>query len=120
MAPSFRQRVGLRPFDLPPQQRRMLVGARAASVCFVIQGTLALVAAAAAGDLGLWLFVAAGASYASAVLLICRYERLPRSVNHLLALGATSIVALLTFVQPAGERYALLYVGVVVYVTFFF
>ena len=38
----FAQRVGVRPFDLSPHQRRMLVGARAASVCFVIQGTLAV------------------------------------------------------------------------------
>jgi diguanylate cyclase (GGDEF)-like protein/PAS domain S-box-containing protein len=54
------------------------------------------------------------------VLIICRYERLPRFANHLFALAATLIVALLTFEQPSGERYALLYVGVVGYVTFFF
>jgi len=98
----------------------MLVAARAAAACLVVQGTLAFAAAAAAGDLGVAAFAAPGASFALAGLVIYRYERLPRSVNRLLALGATTIVATLTVAQPQGERYALLYIGVVVYVSFFF
>jgi diguanylate cyclase (GGDEF)-like protein/PAS domain S-box-containing protein len=120
MAPTFAQRLGVRPLDLPPDERRMLMAARAASLGFAIQGLLALAAAAAAGDLGHPVVVAVVASGAVSLLLICRYERLPRFVNRLLALVATLIVALLTVAQPSGERYALLYVGVVVYVAFFF
>src|SRR5215210_908049 len=120
MAPTFRQRVGLRPLRLPPDARRVLVSARAASLAFLVQGLLALAATAAAGDLGLAAMVAVLASCSFGLLLICRYERLPRFVNRLLALAATLIVALLTVAQPTGERYALLYVGVVVYVSFFF
>src|SRR5688572_25145048 len=120
MAPSLAQRLGLRPIGLPPDQRRVLIAARAACLCFWVQGALAFAAAAAAGDLGLAAVGALASCFAFGVLIISRYERLPRLVNRLLALAATLIVAMLTFQQPAGERYALLYVGVVVYVSFFF
>jgi diguanylate cyclase (GGDEF)-like protein/PAS domain S-box-containing protein len=120
MAPTFAQRLGVRPVRLPSAERRTLVAARTACLCFAVQALLAFAAATAAGDLGLAAVVAAVASCSLGVLIICRYERLPRFVNHLFALAATLIVALLTFEQPSGERYALLYVGVVGYVTFFF
>ena len=81
---------------------------------------LAFAAAAAAGDLGAPAILAVVAAGSLGLLIICRYERLPRSVNRLFALAATLIVALLTVAQPSGERYALLYVVVVVYVSFFF
>ena len=98
----------------------MLVSARAASLGFAVQAMLAFAAAAAAGDLGAPAILAVVAACSLGLLIICRYERLPRSVNRLFALAATLIVALLTVVQPSGERYALLYVSVVVYVSFFF
>jgi diguanylate cyclase (GGDEF)-like protein/PAS domain S-box-containing protein len=120
MAPTFAQRLGVRPLRLPLDERRMLVSARAASLGFAVQAVLAFAAAAAGGELGLVAAVAVIASCSLGLLIICRYDRLPRSVNRLLALAATLIVALLTVEQPAGDRYALLYVGVVVYVSFFF
>ena len=120
MDPTFAQRLGVRPLQLPADQRRLLFAARAASLCFAVQALLAFAAAAAAGDLGLAGVVAVVASTTLGVLIICRYDQLPRSVNRLFALAATLIVALLTIEQPSGERYALLYVGVVAYVTFFF
>ena len=120
MEPTFAQRLGVRPLQLPADQRRLLFAARAACLCFAAQALLAFAAAAAAGDLGPAAVVAVVASCTLGALIICCYERLPRYVNRLFALAATLIVALLTVEQPAGERYALLYVGVVAYVTFFF
>ncbi len=96
------------------------MAARAAFLCFVTLGFLAFAAAAAAGDLGFAAVLAVVACCSLGLLIICRYERLSRRVNRLLALVATLIVAMLTVEQPSGERYALLYVGVVVYVSFFF
>ena len=120
MAPSLAQRLGVRPLRLPPWSGGCWCPARAASLGFAVQAMLAFAAAAAAGDLGVSAIVAVVAACSLGLLIICRYERLPRSVNRLFALAATLIVALLTVEQPAGERYALLYVGVVVYVSFFF
>jgi diguanylate cyclase (GGDEF)-like protein/PAS domain S-box-containing protein len=120
VTPTLAQRLGLDPGRLPSEGRRKLAAARAAAVCFLIQGTLIFVAAAAVGDLDAPVLVAAAASVALAVLLITRYERLPRSLNRLVALAATLIVAELTFFQPSGELYAPLYLGVVVFVSFYF
>jgi diguanylate cyclase (GGDEF)-like protein/PAS domain S-box-containing protein len=81
---------------------------------------LGFAAAAAVGDLHAPVLAGVAASGALGVLLICRYERLPRSANHLIAFVGTLIVAEITFLQPAGERYAPLYLGVVVFVSFYF
>src|SRR5688500_2972466 len=103
MAPSLAQRLGLRPIGLPPDQRRVLIAARAACLCFFVPGVLAFAAAAAAGDLGLAAVGALASSCALGVLIICRYERLPRLVNRLLALAATLIVAMLTSSSRPGS-----------------
>ena len=120
MAPTLAQRLGLRPVRLPPDQARVLLAARAACLCFAVVGSLAIIAAASAGDLGLAAVTAFVACCSLGLLIICRYERLPPAANRLLALAATLIVAMLTVEQPSGERYALLYVVVVVNVSFFF
>src|SRR5687768_4035742 len=96
MAPSLAQRLGVRALRLPADERRRLVSARAASLGFAVQAMLAFAAAAAAGDLGVPAIVAVVAACSLGLLIICRYERLPRSVNRLFALAATLIVALLT------------------------
>ena len=112
--------MGLDPVELPPEARRTLLAARAAAVCLLILGMLVFAAAAAGHDLGGPALFASGSSAALALLLVCRYERLPRHANRLIALASTLIVAELTFFQPSGELYAPLYLGVVIYVSFFF
>ena len=106
--------------QLPVKDRRALAAARAATICFLVQGTLVLTAAVAVGDFDVPVLAAVGASVSLAIMLICLYERLPRLANHLLALVATLIVAELTFFQPSGERYAPLYLGVAIFVSFYF
>ena len=120
MIPTLAQRVGLDPVRLPPDARRTLLAARAAAICFLAMGTLAYAAAAAGHELGAPALFATGACAALALLLICWYERLPRQVNRLIALAGTLVVAELTFFQPSGELYAPLYLGIVMYVSFFF
>ena len=100
--------------------RRTLLGARAAAIAFATLATLVLAATAAGDDLGRPAMFATGAAAAFAVLLICAYERLPRQANRLIALAGTLLIAELTFFQPSGELYAPLYLGIVIYVSFFF
>ena len=120
MTLTLAQRVGLRPVQLPAEGRSALAAARAAAAYFLSQAMLAFGAAAAVGDLQAPLLAAVAASISISVLLICRYERLPRSANRLIALVSTLIVGELTFFQPSGERYAPLYLAVVVFVSFYF
>jgi diguanylate cyclase (GGDEF)-like protein/PAS domain S-box-containing protein len=117
---SLAQRVGLRPVELPPEQRRTLAAARVAALGFLTQTVLVFGAAAAVGDLQAPVLVGAAMSMSLALLLIGRYERLPRSANRLIALTATLIIAEITLLQPSGERYAPLYLGVVVFVSLYF
>ena len=120
MTLTFAQRVGLRSVELPAQGRRALAGARAAAICFVVQGALVLAAAVAAEDLDAHVFPAVVASVLLALVLICLYERLPASANYLMALGATLIVAQLTFFHASGDIYAPLYLGVAMFVSIYF
>jgi diguanylate cyclase (GGDEF)-like protein/PAS domain S-box-containing protein len=120
VTPTLAQRIGIRPADLPAQARRALAGARAAAICFLIEGTLALTAGATVGNLDAAVLAALAASVSLGIMLICLYDRLPRFANHLMALAATLIVAELTFFQPSGERYAPLYLGVAIFVSFYF
>jgi len=120
VTPTLAQRVGLDPVELPPDVRRTLLAARAAAACFLSLGTLVLAVAAAGEDLSAPAFVASGASAAISLLLICCYERLPRHLSWLIALAGTLIIAELTFFEGSGELYAPLYLGVVIYVSFFF
>jgi diguanylate cyclase (GGDEF)-like protein/PAS domain S-box-containing protein len=117
---TLAQRIGLRPVQLPARGQRNLATARAAAICFVGLGTLVFAAAAAVGDLDAPVLAGAAAAAAFAVLLICGYERLPRFAHRLIALAATLIVAEITFLQPSGELFAPLYLGVVVFVSFYF
>jgi len=105
---------------LQAKSRRALAGARAAAICFVIQGVLVLAAAGAVGDVDVHVLPAIAASILLAVTLISFYERLPRSANHLMALAATLIVAELTFFHHSGELYAPLYLGVAMFVSIYF
>ena len=120
MTPTVAQRVGFDPVELQPDVRRTLVAARAAAFGFVTLGTLTFAAAAVGHDLRGPALFATGASAALALLLLCGYERLSRHANRLLAFTATLVIAALTFFQPSGELYAPLYLGVVIYVSFFF
>ena len=120
MTPTLAQRVGLDPVELAPDVRRTLLAARAAAFCFLSLGTLVLAVAAVGQDLSWPAFVASGASAAISLLLICCYERLPRHISRLVALAGTLIIAELTFFEGEGELYAPLYLGVVIYVSFFF
>ena len=120
MTLTFAQRVGLRSVQLPAKDQRALAGARAAAICFVLQGSLVLAAALAVGDLDVHVLPAVVASVVLALTLICFYERLPRSANHLMALAATLIVAELTFFHRSGELYAPLYLGVAMFVSIYF
>jgi diguanylate cyclase (GGDEF)-like protein/PAS domain S-box-containing protein len=117
---TFAQRVGLRPVQLTPKGRRALVAARAGAFGFLTLGTLVFASAAVVGDFDAPMLAGIGASCLLAVVLICLYERLPRSANRLIALAATSIIAEITFFQDSGDRYAPLYLGVVVFVSFYF
>ena len=120
MTPTLAERIGLRPPQLSAKRRRALAGARAAAICFVIQGALVLAASVAAGGLDVHVLTAVAASLLLAIALICLYERLPRSVNHLMALAGTLIVAELTFLHESGELYAPLYLGVAMFVSIYF
>jgi diguanylate cyclase (GGDEF)-like protein/PAS domain S-box-containing protein len=117
---TLAQRIGIRPVELPPKGHRALAAARAGAFGLLALGTLVAAAAAVAGDFDAPAIAGIGASCVLALTLICLYERLPRSVNRLITLAATSIIAEITFFQASGERYAPLYLGVVVFVSFYF
>ena len=120
MTSTFAQRLGLDRAELPPEVRRGLLAARAAAICFLALGLLSFAAAAAGRDLRGPALIAAGATAAIALLVLCSYERLSRHVHRLIAFVATLIIAELTLFQPSGDRYAPLYLGVVIYVSSFF
>ena len=120
MTPTFAQRLGLHPLEIPADARRALLAARAAAICFLTLGVLAFSAAAAGHDLRGPALIATIATVAIALLLLSAYERLTRHVYRLIAFTATLIIAELTLFQPSGEVYAPLYLGVVIYVSFFF
>ncbi len=117
---TLAQRLGVRPVQLAGTKRSALATARVAAISFLVLATLTLVAAAAVGDLDGPVLVAVAASVLLSVTIISWYERLPRLVHRLMAFAATLIVAEITFLQPAGELYAPLYLGVVVFVAFYF
>jgi diguanylate cyclase (GGDEF)-like protein/PAS domain S-box-containing protein len=120
VTPTIAQRLGLDRAELPADVRRSLLAARAAGICFLTLGALGFAAAAAGGDLRAPALIATGATVAIALLLLGAYERMSRSVYRLTAVSATLIIAELTLFQPSGENYAPLYLGVVIYVSFFF
>jgi diguanylate cyclase (GGDEF)-like protein/PAS domain S-box-containing protein len=120
VTPTFRQRLGLDTFQLPQAERRALVAARAASLLFAVQSVLAIAAAAAGGALGPPVLVCAATTSVAGLLILLAYERLPWIVNQLLAAVGVVVVAALVLVQPEGDRYALLFVAPVIYVSFFF
>jgi diguanylate cyclase (GGDEF)-like protein/PAS domain S-box-containing protein len=120
VTPSLKQRLGLAPVKLGPSEQRALLAARAACVLFSFQCLLALAAAAIGGTLGAAVFGAAAFTFLMALLVFCAYERLPWVVSQLLALGGVAVAAFLVVHQPHGERYALLFVAPVIYVSFFF
>jgi diguanylate cyclase (GGDEF)-like protein/PAS domain S-box-containing protein len=100
--------------------RRTLLAAQAAAACFLGLGMLVFAVALVGHELHVPALFATGACLTIAVLLICSYERLPRHVNRVIALAGTLIIAELTIFEPSGELYAPLYLGVVIYVSFFF
>ena len=120
VTPSLRQRLGLVPADQSRAEQRALLAARSASFLFAVQSLLALTAAAIGGTLGAGVVVSVAVSLSAAVLIFCAYERLPWLANQLLALGGVGVAAFLVLTQPNGERYALLFVAPVIYVSFFF
>jgi diguanylate cyclase (GGDEF)-like protein/PAS domain S-box-containing protein len=120
VTPSLTQRLGLAPVDLGRAEQRALLAARSACVLFSIQSVLALAAASIGGTLGAGVVGAAVLTFCMALVVFCAYERLPWVVSQLLALGGVVVAAFLVVHQPHGERYALLFVAPVIYVSFFF
>ncbi|MEO5577296.1 MAG: GGDEF domain-containing protein [Gaiellaceae bacterium] len=120
MAPSLRQRLGLAPVRLGRAEERALLAARSASFLYVVQSALALAAAAIGGTVGVGVVAAASATLSFALLIFCAYERLPWAASQLLAVGGVGAASLLVLTQQHGERYALLFVAPVIYVSFFF
>jgi diguanylate cyclase (GGDEF)-like protein len=120
VTPTIAQRVGLAPAQLGRTERRALLASRAAALLFAVQSALALGAAATGHALGAPVVLAAAAGVLFALLILLAYERLPWYVSQLLAFGGGAVVAFLVVTQPHGERYALLFLPPVIYVSFFF
>jgi diguanylate cyclase (GGDEF)-like protein/PAS domain S-box-containing protein len=117
---TLAQRIGIRPAHLPAKGQRALAAARVAAIAYSTLGLLSLAAAAAVGSIGTPVLAAVAASAVLAATILCLYERLPRVAHRMMALAATVLVAGITFFQPSGDRYAPLYLGVVVFVAFYF
>jgi diguanylate cyclase (GGDEF)-like protein/PAS domain S-box-containing protein len=120
VTPTIKQRLGLAPLELSVEARRTLLAARAAALSFATLATLVFAAAAVGRELGGPALIATVTAGALAALLVCAYERLPRQANRLIAFAGMAVIAQLTFFQPSGELYAPLYLGIVIYVSFFF
>jgi diguanylate cyclase (GGDEF)-like protein/PAS domain S-box-containing protein len=121
VTPSLEQRLGFAPVDLPaPADRRALLAARSASALFAVQSVLAVAAASIGATLGPAVVATALVTLSFAVIVLCAYERLPWAANQLLAAGGTATIAFLVGTQPQGQRYAFLFVALVIYVAFFF
>ena len=120
MNPTLAQRLWLEPVSLPPFAWRRLVSARAAFVLFLVQPTLGLAAAATMGTIDGVVLVASAISYSLAVLILCFYERQPSIFKTLAATTGALVISSFVYSQPDGEVYVLLYVGLVLYIAFFF
>ena len=120
MTPTIAQRLWLTPATLAPEDRRKLLAARAAFGLFALLPTVALAAASLGTSVELPSLAAAICSYALAFLVLLAYERMGMLAKSLLATGGVLVISTFVIVQPHGELYSVLHVGLVFYVCFFF
>ena len=120
MTPSIAQRLGFRTNRLPAAERRRLTGARAAFALFVVQPSVAILAAASHGHLGTRVLAAALLSFALALVVLLAYERLGAVAQALTMAAGSAVIAVFIVTQEHGELYSVLYVAVILYACFYF
>ncbi len=120
MTPTITQRLGFRPLRLSTEERRRLAAARASFALLVLQPTAALVASAVHGHLSTLAATAATLSYALALVVLLAYEHLGPGARVLTAAGGSVVIATFVVFQEHGQLYSVLFVGIVLYVCFFF
>ena len=120
MNPTIAQRLWLRPAALAPDAHRKLMSARAAFGMFALIPSVALSAAAIGSTIAGPSLVAAAASYALAFFVLLAYDRVGMLAKSFVAAGGVFTTSTYVLFQPHGELYAVLHVGLVFYVCFFF
>jgi diguanylate cyclase (GGDEF)-like protein/PAS domain S-box-containing protein len=120
VTPTIAQRLWLEPARLAPDDRRKLLAARAAFGLFALLPTVALAAAAVGSTVAVASMVAAGFSYALAVVVLLAYDRIGMVAKSFAATGGVLVISTFVLVQPHGDLYSILHVGLVFYVAFFF
>ena len=120
MNPTISERLWLKPASLEPDARRKLMAARAAFGMFALMPTVTLVAAGLGSTLATPSIVAAVFSYGLAFLVLLAYDRIGMLAKSLVAVSGAFVVSTWVLFQPHGDLYAVLHVGLVFYVCFFF
>ena len=120
MNPTIPERLWLRPSSLEPDARRKLMAARAAFGMFTLLPTVTLAAAGIGSTIAVPSLVAAAFSYGLAFLVLLAYDRIGMLAKSFVAAGGAFVVSTWVLFQPHGELYAILHVGLVFYVCFFF
>jgi diguanylate cyclase (GGDEF)-like protein/PAS domain S-box-containing protein len=120
VTPTIAQRLWLRPVQLAPEARRKLMAARAAFGMFALLPTVMLVAGALGSTVATPSIVAAAVSYGLAFLVPLTYDRIGMLAKSFVAATGAFVVSTWVVFQPHGELYAVLHVGLVFYVCFFF
>ena len=120
MTPTIAQRLWLEPATLAPDERRRLLAARAAFGLFTLLPSVALAAAALGSSIVLPSLVAAALSFVIAFVVLLSYDRIGPLAKSLAATAGVLVISTFVLFQPRGELYAVLHVGLVFYVCFFF
>ena len=120
MNPTIPERLWLKPATLEPDARRKLMAARAAFGMFALMPTVTLVAAGVGSSLAVPSLVAAVISYGLAFFVLFAYDRIGMLAKSLVAVAGAFVVSTWVLFQPHGDLYAVLHVGLVFYVCFFF
>jgi diguanylate cyclase (GGDEF)-like protein/PAS domain S-box-containing protein len=118
--PTIPERLWLRPSSLAPDARRKLMAARAAFGMFTLMPTVTLAAAGIGSTIAAPSLAAAAVSYGLAFLVLLAYDRIGMLAKSFVAAGGAFVVSTWVLFQPHGELYAVLHVGLVFYVCFFF
>ena len=120
MTPTIAQRLWLKPASLGPEDRRRLLAARAAFGLFTLLPVVALGAAALGSSIAPPSAVAAALSSVLAFVVLLSYDRIGAVAKSVAATGGVLVISTFVLFQPRGELYAVLHVGLVFYVCFFF
>jgi diguanylate cyclase (GGDEF)-like protein len=120
MTPTIAQRLWLEPATLTPDERRRLLAARAAFGLFTLLPSVALAAAAFGSSIAVASLVAAALSFVVAFAVLFSYERIGALAKSVAATAGVLVISTFVLFQPRGELYAVLHVGLVFYVCFFF